>query len=429
MRHKKSFYAAKSTLAIFVTLLLALAVIPTQARAQKFKVLHTFHGKDGDGPTGQLVLDKSGNIYETTFDGGTGKCQIGCGTALKMNSAGKIIWTHSFDLSNGWSPLGGLLRDATGNLFGTTVYGGKTNGRPCSPNGCGLVFELGKTGKKETILHRFTGEQGGYFPDGPVAADAEGNLYGVNGIGGEYGYGTVFKVGPASETTLYSFTGGSDGCTPTAGIILDTSGNVYGVTNDGGAGFCNSGYGVVFEVDTAGNETVLHTFDGGNGSNPNAQLFFDSKGNLYGMTENGGTSGVCQGGCGTVFEVSPGQNGTWSEKVLYSFCSTGGCADGDDPARGPLVIDADGNLYGTTEAGGDSQNCNGGCGVVFKLDTAGNETVLHSFTGGADGAVPFAGLTIGSAGTLYGAASAGGDLKCADGSDGFGCGVVFKMTP
>jgi uncharacterized repeat protein (TIGR03803 family) len=327
-------------------------------------------------------------------------------------------------------PQGGLVRDAEGNLFGATVYGGKTIGRPCSPNGCGLVFELGKTGKKETVLHRFTGEQGGYFPVGPVVEDSAGNLYGVDSIGGEYRYGTVFKVSPGGETTLYNFTGGSDGCFPAAGVILDASGNVYGVTTDGGVGFGNSGYGVVFEVDTAGNETVLHAFEGEDGANPNAQLLFDSKGNLYGMTENGGTSGVCQGGCGTVFELSPEQNGTWSEKVLYSFCSVEGCADGLYPAGGPLAMDADGNLYSTTGAGGILRDCSGGgCGVVFKLDTAGNETVLHTFTGGADGGGPFAGLTIDSAGDLYGAATVGGDLKCPDDLNGYGCGVVFRMTP
>jgi uncharacterized repeat protein (TIGR03803 family) len=228
---------------------------------------------------------------------------------------------------------------------------------------------------------------------------------------------------------LYNFTCGTDGCTPTAGVILDASGNLYGVTIDGGSGFGNSGYGIVFEIDTSGNETVLHAFEGEDGANPTTQLLFDSNGNLYGMTENGG-AGPCQGGCGTVFELSPGQDGTWSEKVLYSFCSVDGCADGFSPSRGPLVIDANGNLYSTTEAGGILRECSGGgCGVVFKLDTADNETVLHTFTGGADGAGPFGGLTIDSAGNLYGAATEGGDLKCADNLNGYGCGVVFKMTP
>jgi uncharacterized repeat protein (TIGR03803 family) len=427
MQSKKYHPAETAFFAIGLALLLALAITAQTAQAQNYKVLHTFHGKDGDGPTGQLVLDKSGNLYETTFDGGTGKCQIGCGTALKMNSAGKIIWTHSFDVSNGWGPLGGVVRYAEGSLFGTTVYGGKA-AHGC-PDGCGLVFELDNTGKKETVLHKFTSEQGGYFPDGPVVEDSEGNLYGVAYIGGEYGYGAVFKVDSAGgETSLYDFTGGSDGCFPFAGVILDASDNVYGVTNAGGAGFCGSGYGVVFEVDTAGNETVLHTFEGEDGANPNAQLLLDPKGNLYSTTENGG-SGPCQGGCGTVFELSPGQNGTWSEKVLYSFCSVDGCADGFSPARGPLAMGANGDLYGTTESGGGSQTCNGGCGVVFMLDSAGKETVLHSFSGGADGATPFGGLTIDSASNLYGAATIGGDLKCADDLSGDGCGVVFKMTP
>jgi uncharacterized repeat protein (TIGR03803 family) len=172
---------------------------------------------------------------------------------------------------------------------------------------------------------------------------------------------------------------------------------------------------------------VLHTFEGGDGAHPDSVLLFDSKGNLYGMTQTGGTSGACQGGCGTIFELLP-QNGNWSEKVLYNFCSLDGCADGLYPARGPLVMDAAGNLYGTTDSGGSSHNCDGGCGVVFKLDTAGNETVLHSFTGAADGASPYTGLTIDAAGNLYGTDLEGGDLKCPD-VDGYGCGVVFKIAP
>jgi uncharacterized repeat protein (TIGR03803 family) len=182
---------------------------------------------------------------------------------------------------------------------------------------------------------------------------------------------------------------------------------------------------LVFKVDGTGNETVLHTFGGSDGAYPDSVLLFDSQGNLYGTTQGGGSSGECANGCGVVFELSP-RNGPWEETVLYSFCPASGCTDGATPIAGPLVRDSAGNLYGTTYFGGAYCGSNEGCGVVFKLDTAGTETVLHSFSGGADGAAPWGGLTSDSMGNLYGAASQGGDLKCQPGN-GQGCGTVFKI--
>ncbi len=426
MRLELSHSTAKATFASVAVLLLASMLATQPAQAQTFKVLHTFHGEDGAAPVGQLVRDTAGNLYGTTMAGGMGKCQIGCGTVFKMSKSGKLVWVHSFNGANGWQALAGLLRDAAGNLFGTTDIGGNLKCHP--PYGCGTAFELNKTGKNETLLHRFTSRQDG--PNSPLVEDSAGNLYGTTYIGGDHGYGTVFKLDPAGhETILYNFTGGSDGCAPYSGVILDSVGNSYGTTYSGGSGSCTSGYGVVFEVDSAGNETVLHTFEGGDGANPDSVLLFDPKGNLYGTTANGGSSGLCQGGCGTVFELLP-QNGDWSEAVLYNFCSLSDCTDGLLPSRGPLVRDAAGNLYGTTDFGGTYRNCNGeGCGVVFKLDTTGKETVLHDFTRGGDGGGPFAGLTTDSTGNLYGAVVEGGDLKCADNLNGYGCGTVFKIAP
>ena len=423
MRTKQLLSPTSVAFPILLMLLLWLAK-PTQA--QTFKVLHTFRGGDGAAPVSQLVRDKAGNLYGTTIIGGKGKCELGCGTAFKLNKSGKMIWVHGFNGTNGEEPLAGLLRDAAGSLYGATVDGGDLNCIP--PYGCGTVFKLDKTGK-ETVLHRFTGQPDGNGPEPLLVEDSVGNLYGTTYIGGGNGYGTVFKLDTAGkETILYNFTGGSDGCFPYPGVILDSAGNLYGVTLMGGAGFGNSGYGVVFKVNTSGNETVLHTFEGEDGANPDSVLLFDSAGNLYGTTQNGGSSVVCDGGCGTAFELSP-QDGSWSETVLYNFCSVSDCTDGRVPTRGPLVRDAAGNFYGTTDFGGTSRNCNGeGCGVVFKLDTTGNETVLHNFTGGADGAGPFAGLTIDSAGHLYGAALQGGDLKCKDGN-GQGCGTAFEISP
>jgi uncharacterized repeat protein (TIGR03803 family) len=427
MRPTKSYSGAKSVFVILITLLLTSVIVPTLAQARKFKVLHTFHGGDGAGPIGQLVRDQAGNLYGTTAIGGTGKCQGGCGTAFKMNKFGKMIWVHSFNGANGRQPAAGLLRDKAGNLYGTTGLGGRINNQICSL-GCGVVFRLDKTGK-ETVLHKFTGTPDGYFPAGaPLVEDGAGNVYGATGVGGANGVGAVFKLDQAGkETVPYSFSGGSDGCDPSAGVILDAAGNLYGVTLDGGGGFCNSGFGVAFEVNTSGDETVLHAFGGSDGANPDSVLLFDSQGNLYGTTQNGGSSTVCGGGCGTVFELSP-DNGSWSETVLYSFCLLSNCIDGETPGPGPLVRDAAGNLYGATDFGGTYRNCNrDACGVVFKLDTTGKETVLHSFTGGTDGAGPW-GLAADSAGNLYGSALRGGDRSCKVGN-GQGCGVVFRVAP
>jgi uncharacterized repeat protein (TIGR03803 family) len=199
---------------------------------------------------------------------------------------------------------------------------------------------------------------------------------------------------------LYSFTGGSDGGYPLAGVIRDSKGNLYGTTNGGGASYA----GVVFKVDTSGNETVLYSFTGGSdGGYPLAGVIRDSKGNLYGTTNGGGASGA-----GVVFKVDTFGN----ETVLYSF--TGG-SDGGYPLWVVLVRDSAGNLYGTTNGGGAS-----GAGVVFKVNAAGNETVLHSFTGGADGGNPYAGVILGPEGNLYGTTAFGGETNA---------GVVFEIKP
>jgi uncharacterized repeat protein (TIGR03803 family) len=420
----KNCSAAKVIFAVFLTLALASAIVPTQAQAQKFKVLHTFHGPDGALPDGLLARDPGGNLYGTTSGGGTGKglCAsffLGCGTAFKLNASGKLLWSHSFNLGNGADPVAGMTRGPSGNLYGTTYLGGDTK---CYQYGCGTVFELDKAGKTERVLNKFTGGADGMFPEPLLARDAAGNLYGT----ATSPLGKIFKIDTAGKlTVLYTFTGGSDGCVPYPGVILDGVGNLYGATAAGGSGFCDSGYGVVFELDTSGSLTVLHTFGGGDGANPGSVLVFDPAGNLDGTTLNGGTG--CGGvGCGTVFKLSPNGDGTWTESVLHSFCSLAGCADGEAPYRGPLAIDASGNLYGTTGSGGN-RSCDGyGCGIIYKLDASGHETVLYNFVGGKDGAGPFPGVVMDKAGNLYGVAGRYGDAGCKDG-DGYGCGLVFEI--
>jgi len=427
MRCSKSRSAAKSVFAIFLTLLLASTLASHPAQAKKFKVLHTFKGSDGAGPDAQLVRDSAGNFYGTTGTGGSNKCQGGCGTAFKMDKNGNILWLHRFSGANGETPFPGLLRDATGNLYGTTIYGGRAS-HTCSL-GCGVVFKLGKNGE-ETVLHHFTGEHDGYYPVGPLAMDKKRNLYGATQLGGTSGVGTVFRLSPSGEKKiLYSFTGGADGYAPGAGVVLDAQDNVYGTTLIGGSGFGNSGYGVVFQVSPGGVETVLHTFGGDEGANPGSSLIFDSTGNLFGTTQTGGEL-TCDGGegCGVLFELSPQSGGTWGESVLYTFCSLANCTDGRQPREGPLVQDAAGSFYGTTAEGG-SYSCNGsGCGVVFKLDADGTETVLHSFTGGSDGDAPLTGVMADGMNNLYGVVVDGGDPNCPV-SGGNGCGTVWKLTP
>jgi uncharacterized repeat protein (TIGR03803 family) len=382
--------------------------------------LHTFTGPDGANPEAPVILDGAGNIYGTTPAGGDGNCSSeGCGTVFVLNKAGKEIALHSFKGADGFVPRAGLLRDSKGNLFGTTAQGGRDT-RFCGGTqggGCGVAFRFNSKG--EEAEYKFEGANGDE-PISPLVEDAAGNLYGTTYYGGDYSWGNVFKVDGTTgkETVLYSFTGGSDGCLPN-GVILDPAGNLYGVAVQGGGGFCSGGEGVLFEIDPAGNETVLYTFGGRSGKNPDSVLLFDSQGNLYGTAGYGGSNDS-----GVVFEVSPQQGGLWSETVLYSFCSLPQCADGELPVGG-LVRDAQGNLFGTTYRGGLYPNCNGdACGVVFELTASGAESVLHSFSG-SDGALPDAGLAMDSAGNLYGTTQAGG-ASC---FGQFTCGVVFKITP
>jgi uncharacterized repeat protein (TIGR03803 family) len=299
---------------------------------------------------------------------------------------------HTFTGTDGESPLG-LVRDSAGNLYGVTQLGGAS--------GQGVVFKLDATG--ETVLYSFTGGADGSYPTIGLARDADGNLYGTT-AGGASPFGEVFKLDTAgAQTVLHSFTGGADGGQPN-GLLSDPAGNLYATTYSGGS----LGRGVAYNLAAAGTETVLHNFGGLHGGNPASALIRAAEGNFYGTTWQAGSAGY-----GVVFKLGS----TGAETVLYDF--TGG-ADGADPYA-PLIRDSAGNLYGTTSFGGivRSQVCPRGCGVVFKLDTTGTETVLHSFTGGADGMNPSTGLISDSAGNLYGTTPTGGAS---------GWGVVFEVN-
>jgi uncharacterized repeat protein (TIGR03803 family) len=263
-----------------------------------------------------------------------------------------------------------------------------------------VVFKLDTTGN-ETVLYSFTGSADGGGPTAGLIFDSAGNLYGTGSYGGPSGGGVVFKLDTSGhETVLYSFTGGADGGVPYASVIRDSAGNLYGTTINGGS----SAHGVVFKVDTTGHETVLYSFTGGaDGGDPFSGVIRDSAGNLVGTTLRGGVAP----GLGVVYLVDTKGN----ETVLYSFK---GGADGKAPAAGVIRDPNTGSLYGTTSAGGAF-----GQGVVYEL-TADNETVLYSFTGGADGGDPIASLIRDSAGDLYGTTTAGGKR---------GGGVLFKLKP
>jgi uncharacterized repeat protein (TIGR03803 family) len=399
-----------ATLALVGAFGLTLGTSPS-AEAQTFTVLHTFAGYPTDGavPEAGLLMDASGNLYGTTTFGGNVNltscdyASTGCGTVFKLDTSGVETVLHNFDGPDGANPLSNLILDAKGGLYGTTRFGGITKG--CS--GCGVVFKL--SGRKETVLHRFcsvgTYCTDGAFPQAGLVMDASGALYGTATEGGSVGGGVVFKMVGKKETVLHSFTGGSDGDNP-SGLLLDAAGNLYGTDAYGGDINCDYPYGcgVVFKL--AGKKLiVLHSFKGPpDGAEPFAGLMMDSEGNLYGTTKDGGI----QGNLGTVFQVS--QAG--KEKVLYRFKRE---QNGYNPSG--LIRDGQGNLYGTNEEGGLT-----GYGVIFEITPEGKEKILHNFCTGdcSDGAFPYpSGLIMDEQGNLFGTAAAGGT---------YGNGTIFKIT-
>jgi uncharacterized repeat protein (TIGR03803 family) len=292
-------------------------------------------GADGGGPFAGLVQDAKGHFYGTTYDGGSD----GFGVVFRVTKRGKETVLYSFTGgADGGNPEGGLVRDADGNLFGTTALGGS--------GGAGTVFKITKDGK-EVVLYSFTGGVDGGQPRAGLLQDARGDLYSTTEVGGSENAGVVFKVTKSGkESVLYSFTGGVDGGQPRSGLLEGPNGDLFGTTVLGGS----NDVGVVFKVTKSGTESVLHSFTGGtDGMYAGAGLIQDANGNLYSTTTAGGAYGA-----GVVFEVTA----TGDESILYSFT---GNNDGGYPVAG-LLQDAGGNLYGTTSGGGAD-----GDGVVFKL--------------------------------------------------------------
>jgi uncharacterized repeat protein (TIGR03803 family) len=412
--------------------LCALALVATgsaQAQSQTsrssytFTVVHTLKGPpDGAFSWSGLVRAPDGNLYGSTWAGGThpncaGGLGVGCGTLFRLDSSGKERAIYSFvGLPGPIHLYGELLPSRNGDFYGLTNEGGTST---ACYNGCGTIFHLDEK-YRLTVLYNF-GANGGTsdanWPAGDLVRDKDGNLYGTSSAGGYNNDGTIFKFSKSGvESVLYRFTGGSDGAGPSADLLLDSAGNLYGTAASGG-GSCNCG--TVFKLDHNGVLAVLYTFPGGTaGANPLAGLTRDSAGNFYGITAGGGLA-TCGGnyGCGTVFKLA--SDGT--ESVLHAFS---GNPDGELPVSLP-TRDAHGNLYGVTYVGGDSACGDVGCGVVYEVTPEGKERVLHAFSGGKEGALPWGPMYINRAGELVGTTQEGGKFDlCSN-----GCGIVYKLSP
>jgi len=410
MRSKKLYVGLAS---VFAWIML---MAGSRAAAQTEKVLHSFNNTGGDEPAAGVIFDAAGNLYGTTSRGGSNTCGLdfpGCGVVFELTSTSGGGWTervlHDFSDSgdDGYLPVSSLVFDAAGNLYGTTVYGGNES---CigagSGTGCGMVFELtpaaGGERWKEKIVHEFNNGKDGYNPSAGVILDAAGNLYGTTFNGGAYNVGMAYELTPESggkwtEKILHTFnSNGKNGDGPGSCLSPDSAGNLYGTTADGG----NYGLGTAFELEPAagggwaGSELYSFSSDDGVGGYPIGGLIFDGSGNLYGTTAVGGSVGFY----GTVFELTPKASGGWTESVVFAF---------DEFSPVGLTFDGADNLYGTLPQAGTF-----GQGLIFELTpTSGggwSEKGLYSFTGTGDGGYPNPGLVLDAAGNLYGTTATGG---------------------
>jgi len=413
-----------------------LGISVTGMSAQTFTTLHTFNNTDGANPQAALIEDRAGNLYSTTEYGGA--YQVG--NAFKLSQSGTFAVLHDFgypseDGARPWAPL---LADGHGNLYGTT-YSGGSYCADYEESQCGTVFKIDSAGQ-ETIVHSFTGgtssSKDGANPAAGLITDTAGNLYGTTW--GGYNGSVAYELTPSgNETILHQFAGGSDGITIYGPLVRDAAGNLWGTTNaGGGTTACSGGCGTVFELHkTSGgwSEKVTYRFEGGaGGAVPYAGLTYDAQRHVfYGTTQFGGGASGCMylgndTGCGVLFELDA--TGT-RETVLHDFS---GQADGGQPAAN-LILDSQGDLYGTTTMGGDLScpSSYQGCGTVFVRSGKGAFATLHTFTGGADGAVPYGALLLDTKrASLYGTTTVGGNASCqTQEGGGPGCGTVFKIKP
>ncbi len=391
-------------------------------------------GADGANPFAGLTMDRAGNLYGTAAGGGNseGYCVesdgSGCGTVFKLSyhSSGwtfETLYTFSGQ-PDGANPEARVIIGPDGDLYGTTFLGGTGF---CPPTGgCGTVFKLSPPPTvcasiscpwREAIVHSFGQADGANPQAADLVFDQQGNMYGTTPVGGSgggpycgglvQGCGVIFALSPSggswTESVLWNFEGIENFYLfPRSGVTLDNAGNLYGTASDGGpAGFC-----VVYKFTRTGIPTILYSFQGASdGGDPMGGLIFDDRGHLYGTTAEGGLNGG-----GTAFDLTP-SNGGWTLNTLSSFSGGAGPVD-------TLLMDSAGTLYGTTVGAGAY-----GYGSVFKLsqsDGSWTYISLHDFTGGSDGAYPYGGVVLDANGNLYSTTSAGGSS---------GNGVVFEITP
>lgn len=395
------------------------------AQAQTYTVLHNFTGgSDGEFPDASLTLDEAGNVYGAAVSGGL----YHGGTVYRL-APKNGVWVFSPLYSfqggqDGANPEGGLTFGSDGRLYGTTIYGGGLGGMLCNAQGCGTIFSVQPPPTfprsvfeswTEEPLYRFTGGSDGGDPESSPAFDSSGNLYGTAVFGGNgcsgSGCGTVYQLTRNGESwsfnLIHAFTGGNDGNGPSGGVTVNSAGDLFGVTSMGGNGGCQYGCGTAYEFSPSGSgwsENVLHVFSDGTGVYPSAGVVLDGLGNIYGATQstqNGSGGGV-------VFELSQ-LDGTWTYTELYTLPSNAGGASG-------LAIDSAGDLYGTTSGGTSNY------GSVFKLTHTSqgwSYSLLHEFTGGADGQNPIVPVVVNPAGNIYGVTNMGGT---------YGYGLVFEIT-
>ncbi len=390
--------------------------------ASRAQVLHTFQGgKDGANPWATLLLDdKTGILYGTTEDGGNQSCQnsfdTGCGTIFSLSPSGSA-WKETVLYrfqggSDGSNPRAPLVPRPDGYFYSTTTTGGDSQS-------IGTAFRIKLGTWKEEVIFRFPSYQKGAYPQGAIAFDRKGHLYGLTPNGGSSGVAFELissPVGEWKEVVLYEDVG-----LPYAGVLLDHRGNLYGTTDSNGT----FNEGSVFELSHGKRGwrfTNLYSFQSsfGGGVQP-SDLTADKQGNLFGFAGDAGTG--CEiYGCGTVFEMTR-VRGKWQEKTLYQFKDL---ADGWGPGYGAPAFDRSGNLYGTTQAGGRY-----GFGTVFMLSPVKGgwqKTTLYSFPGGAGGSEPFGGLVLDQHGDIFGTTYLGGKrggTTCKK----EGCGIVFELTP